>query len=124
VVEDMKTKDLLRAAEVQIVQMQKDLQGQDAFVNELMEAQKLEAAELVRLTEQVWKLEAALEDVSAERDDVRLLLMGLREDMVKIRDVAAETLKSATDKNSLLNMAVKFYDVKTLADSVRFIKND
>lgn len=123
-VEDMKTKDLLRAAEVQIVQMQKDLQGQDAFVNELMEAQKLEAAELVRLTEQVWKLEAALEDVSAERDDVRLLLMGLREDMVKIRDVAAETLKSATDKNSLLNMAVKFYDVKTLADSVRFIKND
>jgi len=124
VVEDMKTKDLLRAAEVQIVQMQKDLQGQDAFVNELMEAQKLEAAELVRLTEQVWKLEAALEDVSAERDDVRLLLMGLREDMVKIRDVAAETLKSATDKNSLLNMAVKFYDVKTLADSVRFIKDD
>ena len=123
-VEDMKTKDLLRAAEVQIVQMQKDLQGQDAFVNELMEAQKLEAAELVRLTEQVWKLEAALEDVSAERDDVRLLLMGLREDMVKIRDVAAETLKSATDKNSLLNMAVKFYDVKTLADSVRFIKDD
>jgi len=124
VVEDMQTKDLLRAAEVQIVQMQKDLQGQDAFVNELMEAQKLEAAELVRLTEQVWKLEAALEDVSAERDDIRLLLMGLREDMVKIRDVAAETLKSATDKNSLLNMAVKFYDVKTLADSVRFIKND
>jgi len=121
--DEMEAKELLRAAEVQIVHLQEDKENQDAFINDLMESQKLEAEELVRLTEQIWKLEAALEDVAAERDDVRLLLMGLRDDMVKIRDVAAESLKSATDKQSILNMAVKFYDVKTLADSVKFIKD-
>lgn len=121
--DDLDVKDLLRVAETQIVQFQKDKQAQDEFITDLMESQKLEAEELVRLTEQVWKLEAALEDVAAERDDVRMLLMGLRDDMVKIRDVAAQSLKAATDKKSLLNLAVKFYDVKTLADSVTFIKD-
>ena len=118
----MTNKELLRAAEVQMLQIQEEKKNQDDFINELMESQKLEAEELVRLTEQVWKLEAALKEVAAERDDVRLLLMGLRDDMEKIRDVAAESLKAATDKKSLLNMAVKFYDVKTLADSAKFIK--
>lgn len=119
----MDSKELLRAAEAQILQFQKDTQNQDDFINDLLESQKLEAEELVRLTEQVWKLEAALEEVAAERDDVRFLLMGLREDMEKIRDVAAQSLKAATDKKSLINMAVKFYDVKTLADSAKFIKD-
>ncbi|PHS79722.1 MAG: hypothetical protein COB59_00065 [Rhodospirillaceae bacterium] len=119
----MNQKELLKAAEKQIVQLQDDKLAQEDFINDLMESQKLEAEELVRLTEQVWKLEAALEEVAAERDDVRMLLLGLRDDMVRIRDVAAESLRSATDKKSLLNMAVKFYDVKTLADSAKFIKD-
>ena len=121
--ENMNQKELLKAAEKQIVQLQDDKLAQEDFINDLMESQKLEAEELVRLTEQVWKLEAALEEVAAERDDVRMLLLGLRDDMVRIRDVAAESLRSATDKKSLLNMAVKFYDVKTLADSAKFIKD-
>ncbi|PCI37926.1 MAG: hypothetical protein COB46_12535 [Rhodospirillaceae bacterium] len=121
--ENMNQKELLKAAETQIVQLQNDKEAQEDFINDLMESQKLEAEELVRLTEQVWKLEAALEEVSAERDDVRMLLLGLRDDMVRIRDVAAESLKSAIDKKSLLNMAAKFYDVKTLADSAKFIKD-
>jgi len=123
VAENMNQKELLKAAETQIVQLQNDKEAQEDFINDLMESQKLEAEELVRLTEQVWKLEAALEEVSAERDDVRMLLLGLRDDMVRIRDVAAESLKAATDKKSLLNMAAKFYDVKTLADSAKFIKD-
>ncbi|MBL4747749.1 MAG: hypothetical protein JKY17_02860 [Magnetovibrio sp.] len=118
----MKTKELLRAAETTIVLLQKETQDQNVLISDIMETQKREAKELVRLTKQVLDLEAALVDVSEERDDIRLMLMGLREDMEKIRDIAAESLKAATDKKSLLNMAAKFYDVKTLADSVKFIK--
>ena len=117
-------KKLLAAAEAQIVHLQEEKQSLDDFMNGLMEQQKMEAEEMVRLTEQVWKLEALLEDVSLERDDVRLLLQGLCSDMEKIRDVAADTLKAASkDKDSILKMAVKFYDVKTLADSVTFLKD-
>jgi len=117
-------KKLLKSAEEQIVHLQEEKKGFEEYIDGLMQQQKMEAEEMVRLTEQVWKLEGVLEDVSAERDDVRLLLQGLRSDMEKIRDVAAETLRGAKDKKSILNMAVKFYDVKTLADSVRFIKDD
>jgi len=117
-------KKLLKAAEEQIVHLQEEKKEFEDYIDGLMQQQKMEAEEMVRLTEQVWKLEAVLEDVSAERDDVRLLLQGLRSDMEKIRDVAAATLRGAKDKKSILDMAVKFYDVKTLADSVRFIKDD
>lgn len=120
--EEEEVKELLKAAETQIVQLQEEKKGLDDFLGDMMEQQKMEAEEMVRLTEQVWKLEEVLADVSLERDDVRLLLEGLRSDMEKIRDVAAETLSATTDKKSLLNMAVKFYDVKTLADSVTFLK--
>lgn len=121
--ESSEVTELLKSAESQIVNLQDENQKLNDYINDLMQQQKLEAEEMVRLTEQVWKLEEVLEDVAAERDDVRLLLQGLREDMERIRDVAAETLKSTHDKQSLLNMAVKFYDVKTLADSVKFIKD-
>lgn len=120
--EEVEIKDLLKAAETQIIQLQKEKLELDDFMGDMMEQQKMEAEEMVRLTEQVWKLEEVLADVSLERDDVRLLLEGLRADMEKIRDVAVETLSATTDKKSLLNMAVKFYDVKTLADSVTFLK--
>jgi len=121
--DETKLKELLKTAEAQIVQLQGEKQELDAYLGDLMEQQKMEAEEMVRLTEEIWKLEELLKDVSAERDDVRLLLEGLCEDMEKIRDVAAESLKATTDKKSILNMAVKFYDVKTLADSVKFIKD-
>jgi len=120
---ETEVKELLKAAEAQIVQLQEEIQGNHDYLDSLMEQQKMEAEEMARLTEQVWKLEEVLEGVSAERDDVRLLLQSLREDMEKIRDVAAETLKATKDKKSILNMAAKFYDVKTLADSVKFIKD-
>lgn len=121
--DDASKTELLKAAEAQIVKLQEENRAQGDHINELMESQKLEAEEMVRLTEQVWKLEELLADVIAERDDVRLLLQGLREDMEKIRDVAAETLKSTKSKEAILDMAVKFYDVKTLADSAKFIKD-
>ena len=120
--DDKDVRKLLKEAEKQIVALQQEKQEVDEYLNDLMLQQKAEAEEMVRLTEQIWKLEEVLKDVSSERDDVRLLLQGLCEDMERIRDVAAETLKAAKDKKSILNMAVKFYDVKTLADSVKFIK--
>ena len=116
-------KKLLKAAEVKIVELQEEKQNYDDFIDGLMKQQKAEAEELVRLTEQIWKLEELLENVTAEREGVRSLLTCLREDMEKIRDVAAEALRATTDKKSIMNMAVKFYDVKTLADSVSFIKD-
>ena len=121
--DEIKVKELLKNAEAQIIQLQNEKQEMDAYLGDLMEQQKAEAEEMVRLTEEIWKLEELLKDVSAERDDVRLLLEGLCEDMEKIRDVAAQSLKATTDKKSILNMAAKFYDVKTLADSVKFIKD-
>ena len=94
--DEAQLKELLKAAEAQIVLLQEEKQGLDDYLNSLMEQQIMEAAELVRLTEKVWKLEALLEDVAAERDDVRLVLQSLRQDMEKIRDVAAERSMSSS----------------------------
>jgi len=120
---DPQAKELLKLAEAHIVKLQEEKEEMNQLMENMMVQQQVEADEMVRLTEQIWKLEDMLKDVTNERDDVRLLLQGLRSDMERIRDVAAETLKSTKDKQSLVDMAVKFYDVKTLADSVKFIKD-
>ncbi len=117
------TKEVLKAADAQIVQLSEHVRELEDYIEGQAQTQQQAIKELDRLANQMKKLEKALEDVSTERDDVRMLLEGLRSDMEKIRDVAAETLKTTTDKQSLLNMAVKFYDVKTLADSVKFLKD-
>jgi|GEM_PF-6537232 len=117
-------KKLLREAESQIVQLQAEKQDLNEYVKSQSEAQKGVVKELERLVEKMRKLDKALKDITAERDDVRLLLMGLRDDMEKIRVVAADTLNATKDKESILKMAVQFYEVKTLADSVAFIKDD
>ncbi|MCW8914824.1 MAG: hypothetical protein OQK24_03105 [Magnetovibrio sp.] len=118
-----KTKEVLKAADDQIVQLSGHVRELEEYIESQAQVQQQAVKELDRLAQQMQKLDKALKDVSNERDDVRMLLDGLRSDMEKIRDVAAESLKSATDKQSILNMAAKFYDVKTLADSVKFIKD-
>lgn len=115
--------NLLRQAENYILQMQKENQSINELLSSVMTQQQNEADEIARLFEQLRKLETLLSDVTKERDDIRLLLGSLREDMQRIRDVAAQTLKRTRDKDSLMDMAVKFYEVKTLADSVKFIKD-
>lgn len=118
-----KLKEILKAAETQIIHLQGEMKSHDEYVEAQRKQQETAAEETARLTAKVAELENMLGDVAAERDDVRELLEGLREDMEKIRDVAAQTLKATTDKQSLVTMAAKFYDVKTLADSAAFLKD-
>jgi len=118
---DPETARLLKEAEELIVHLQKDKEACSDYIDELMERMYQEVDEIERLGVKIGKLEKMLEDVTEERDDVRMMLFSLRDDMQKIRDVAVNTLKNTKDKASLMNMAVKFYDVKTLADSVGFI---
>lgn len=113
---DEQTARLLKNAEEAIVQLKRDNAACSDYVDELTSRLEREVGEIKRLGGKIDQLEDLLSDVSAERDDVRLLVQSLRADMEKIRDVALDTLKNTKDKSSLVTMAVKFYDVKTLVD--------
>ena len=117
VTQDDDTARLLKDAETAIVRLRQDNAASNDYIEELTTRLETEAREIGRLGEKIDQLEKLLTDVSAERDDVRIMLQSLRGDMEKIRNAALESLKNAKDKASLLSMAVTFYDVKSLADA-------
>lgn len=106
---------LLKEAETVISALLDEKAAHEDFVQELQSRLISERREVDRLFSRLKKLERALGDVEQERDDVRTVLQSLRSDMRRIRNVATETLRHVSDKASVMNMAVKFYDVKTLA---------
>lgn len=119
-------KALLKGAEGEIVslkEMSEALSAENealkAEIDGLFEAQKFEAEQMVQLTEQVWKLEEALEEAAKEREEILMLVGNLRTGMERIRDVAQDTLANAKDKKaSRLQMAVQVYDIKSIADGI------
>ena len=95
--QDPQTSQLLREAEEVIVQLRRNNDACNDYIEELTSRLQMEVEHIRRLGEKIDKLEAVLSDVSAERDDVRIVLQSLRNDMQKIRDVAAASLKSLSD---------------------------
>ena len=111
----VKTKEALSAAETVITALLEDKSANEDFVQELQARLLSERREVDRLLARMKLLERCLGDIEQERDDVRTALEGLRVDMHRIRNLANETLRCVTDKASVINLAVEFFNAKNLA---------
>ena len=109
------TKEALCAAETVITALLEDKSAHEDFVQELQVRLLVERREVDRLAARMKLLERCLGDLEQERDDVRTALDGIRADMRRIRNLAGDTLRCVSDKASVINLAVEFFNVKTLA---------
>ncbi|MBF0333022.1 MAG: hypothetical protein HQL40_05145 [Alphaproteobacteria bacterium] len=110
-VEATEMKDLLRLAEARIEELAADNASLSQAYSDLMEAQKLETAQLVALTEQIWALEEALQSTSSEKDSALGMLAMFKSRFQALRDQATETLQAAAKNASRLELAARVYDI-------------
>lgn len=109
-------KELLRAAEERIEAMARDNQALARAYDDLLAAQAHEAEQMVRLSEQLWKLEEALASTSAEKEAILAQLLSLKTGVDGMRRKMSETLTAAKSNASRLTIAARVYDMATSAE--------
>jgi len=114
------TKDLLKAAQVQILALQEEKQSLASDLSQLMEAQAYEAEHMVKLSEQLWKLEEALVNATEDKETAMILLQKFKDGLNRLHNYATDTLNSVKEnKDSRLGVAVKVYEMKSMLEKIK-----
>jgi len=113
---EKKYRELLQAAEEQILDLRDQVQAHAENNLLLMDSQKAEAEQMVQLTEQIWSLEEALAATSAEKDEVLSHLSQLRGTIESIQHHVTHTLEAASKNATRLELAARVYEISSIAD--------
>ncbi|HEY9079147.1 hypothetical protein [Magnetovibrio sp.] len=112
-------KDLLKAAEKQIVSLQQENDALKADLNNMIEAQAVETEQMVQMSEQLWKLEEVLLSTTQEKDVALMMLQNLKSNMTRIQSYAEETLSAVKqNKATRLTMAAQVYEIKSMVETL------
>lgn len=115
----MPTKDVLRAAEKMILDLQAHRDSLQIDLDSVIEAQAHETEQLVKVTEQLWKLEDALMSTTAEKDVALMLLKNLKGDVQRLKSFTDDTLESLKKSTtSRLNLTVQVYEIKSMVEDL------
>ncbi len=122
---DQDYKELLKAAESHILGLQQENEALQADLNNMIEAQAAETEQMVQMSEQLWKLEEALMNVTEEKDVAMMMLNNLKTNVDRIRSYAESTLTSVKEnKATRLSMAAQVYEIKSMVDTLELKKKD
>ncbi len=117
------SKTLLRAAEKMILTLQAEGSALQADLDHVIEAQAHETEQLVKMTEQLWKLEDALLSTTAEKDVALMILQNLKGDVQRLKSFTKDTLDSLKKNNtSRLNLTVRVYEIKSMVEALEIEK--
>lgn len=106
--DETRLRDLLRAAEKRIEDLQQEILVHEQNNRLLMEAQMAEAEQIVQLTEQIWSLEEALVTAGAEKEQILDNLYRLRQSVESIQRQINDTLEAARNNANRLELAARF----------------
>ncbi len=117
------SKTLLRAAEKMILTLQAEGRALQADLDHVIEAQAHETEQLVKMTEQLWKLEDTLLSTTAEKDVALMILRNLKSDVQRLKSFTKDTLDSLKKNNaSRLNLTVRVYEIKSMVEALKIEK--
>jgi len=120
---DKTAKALLKAAEEKIVALHKDNEALRADIDSVLHAQALETEQMVQMSEQLWKLEEALMNITGEKDAALMLLQSLRGNLDRIKFYAEDTLSAMKqNKTTRLAMAAQVYEIKSMVETLNLEK--
>lgn len=104
---------LLKLAEERLRQLQEENEHLSSSFFELMDAQQVEAEQMVQLTEQLWALENAL----AQSKEKALEQMGLMKSKLEsVSEYVKDTLEAASKNASSVELAARVYEMGQIAD--------
>jgi predicted nucleotide-binding protein (sugar kinase/HSP70/actin superfamily) len=109
-------RSLLKAAEHRIEEVVQENQSLSRAYHDMMEGQKLEVEQMVRLTEQLWVLEEALAKTGQEKQEVLDALSSLKSRFELLRAQATHTLEAASANASRLELAARVYEMAKTAE--------
>ena len=110
-------KGLLKTAEDRIIELGQENEGLSNAYYELMEAQKAEMDQMLKLSEQIWQLEDALSKVAFEKDAVLETLAHLKQHFDVMKKQAQMTLEAAASNASRLELAARVYEMASLTEA-------
>jgi len=114
------TKDILKAAQTQIIALKKDNQSLESDLDAVLQAQAGEAEQLVQMSEQLWKLEEALMRVTGDKEAALMMVKKLKSDVDRLHAFVEQTLSQAKDKSSTrLKVAVQVYEMKSMVEQIK-----
>ena len=117
--DESRLRDLLRAAEKRIEDLQQEILVHEQNNRLLMEAQMAEAEQMVQLTEQIWSLEEALVTAGTEKEQILGNLYRLRQSVESIQRQINDTLDAARNNANRLELAARVYEMSDTEEKVR-----
>jgi len=104
---------LLKLAEERLRKLQEENDHLSSSFFELMDAQQIEAEQMVQLTEQLWALEEALA-LSKEKALEQMALM--KSKLESVNEYVKDTLDAASKNASSVELAARVYEMGQIAD--------
>ena len=116
-------KELLKAAETQLVALQEENAALKSDLENMIEAQALETEQMVQMSEQLWKLEEALMSATEEKDAALAMVANLKNSADRIVDYATNALEDVKkNKASRLTMAAQVFEIKSMVDTLSVVR--
>jgi len=116
-------KALLKTAQDHILALQQKNQALQNDLNTLLQAQTLEADQMVQMSEQVWKLEEALMNETSDKETALVMLRSLKTNMDRIKTFATDTLLAVKqNKATRLAMAAQIFEIKSIVETLSLTK--
>ncbi|MBT3237665.1 MAG: hypothetical protein HOL37_01720 [Rhodospirillaceae bacterium] len=106
-------KATLKIAEQTIEQLHQENQEMVKAYQDNMDAQMVEAEQMVQLTEQIWKLEEAL---AMSQEKAMAQLQQMKGKFNEVQTHMQATLKAATENASSMELAARVYEMSEAAN--------
>ncbi len=115
-------KKLLKDAEGKIVELQTENAQMAQSFSEMLDAQQIEAQQMVELSEQVWALEGALSAASQDKEEILKKLNALNKTMSVLQKHMADTLEAAAKNASKMEIAARVYEMAVTSEAAELDK--
>lgn len=110
-----KAEHTIVAMSEEIKALKQDKEHLERAINDMMEAQMMEAEQMVQLTEKCWTLESALEEALDEKVKVLSMVKELNSGLESLKQQADHALENARSETSKVKLASELMHLATAA---------
>lgn len=109
--EEKHTKQLLAAAEAEIMKLLEQNAEQSQHINQLIEAQELQGAEVIELVDKVWELTEALQHTQDQSVEAQMIASVLSQKLSGLRTQMDEVLSAAKENASRVQLVTTIFQM-------------
>lgn len=104
-------KSLLKGAEAEITSLLEQNADQSNQINQMIEAQELQGAEVIELVDKVWELTESLQNTQDQSVEAQMIANVLSEKLSGLRTQMDEVLSAAKENASRVQLVTTIYQM-------------